>query len=73
MPADTIDRTKVDVHIVNHGSIVTFLPCSQAAKDWIKENVHAENHQWLGANLCVEHRFAEALIEALQAEGLVVA
>ena len=66
-------RDHVDVHIINSGSIVTFYPCSKAAKDWLHENVAAEPFQWFGGNLCVEHRYADDLINALIAEGLSVA
>jgi hypothetical protein len=63
----------VDLHVVNSGSLVGLTPCTQTAKDWVRDNVTAEPWQWLGITLYVEPRFAEHLIEALQADGLTVA
>jgi hypothetical protein len=52
-----------DFHIADHGSIITIAPVSEAARDWIDENVASEPWQWLGGALCVDHRYAGNLIE----------
>jgi hypothetical protein len=64
---------KADVHIIDNGTIVTFYPCSPDARKWLVEHVVAEPYQWFGGNLCVEHHYADDLINALISEGLSVA
>jgi hypothetical protein len=47
-----------DFLIADHGSVVTIAPVSEAARDWIDENVASEPWQWLGGALCIDHRYA---------------
>lgn len=57
-----------DVEVSNHGSLVLFRPRTPGARVWLMENVNRSAH-WSGPQLVVEHRFARALIEGLDAEG----
>lgn len=57
---------------MNHGSVVTFRPVTQAAKDWVEENVHTEGWQWMGSVFAVDHRFVQDLIDGMVAAGLDV-
>ena len=41
----------------------------RTARDWIDENVASEPWQWLGGALCVDHRYAGDLIEAIADDG----
>jgi hypothetical protein len=59
----------MDVEIVNHGSLYGFRPVSQAARDWIAENV-SDDAQWFGGALMVEHRYASDLAEGMAGDGL---
>ena len=59
-----------DFHIADHGSIVTIRPVSEAAREWLDENVDAEPWQWLGGALCVDHRFARDLVDEIAARRL---
>ncbi len=61
-----------DVIVHNGGSIFQFEPLTEAAKDWIEENVQAESWQFMGSSLCVEHRYAGDLAAGMIADGLVV-
>jgi hypothetical protein len=45
-----------DFLIVDHGSIVSIMPITEAALKWIDENVVCEPWQWLGGALCVDRR-----------------
>jgi len=63
---------QVDVYVRNEGTIFTFNPRTDAAKEWIALNV-AEDAQWLGNQLIVEHRYARDLAAGMQEEGLVLA
>ena len=59
------------VEITDHGSVVTFTPLTQEAKDWFAENVASEGWQWLGPALGVDHRFATDLTSGLEDAGLI--
>lgn len=65
--------SSTDVEVRNEGSIVAFDLRSQAAKEWVWENVESEGWQWMGAHtLCVDWRYAEPLVDALRNAGLEV-
>jgi hypothetical protein len=54
------------IEILDHGSIVLFIPLDACAKEWLEDNTDAEPWQWLGGALAVDHRAARALAEAVQ-------
>ena len=68
----TMTGTKLDVEIVNHGSVVAFHLLSQDAKDFVNEFTDADGWQFMGNALCVEWRMAENLTEDMMAHGLEV-
>jgi hypothetical protein len=61
-----------DVQVDNQGTIVAITPLSDAAREWLNENVQAESWQWVGDTLGVEPRYAGPLLEGMQAAGLTV-
>lgn len=61
-----------DFHIADHGSIITIRPVSEAARQWLDENVVAEPWQWLGGALCVDPRCARDLIDEITAAGFEI-
>ena len=63
----------VDIRICNDGSMVGFIPVSDAGKRWLNDNVASEDWQWLGCTLWVDQRFAGDLIEGMVIGGLAVA
>ena len=64
---------KIDVQVENHGTIFLFCLLTTKAKTWVKDNVDAESHNWLGHNLAVEHHYAQDLVEGMINDGLSVA
>jgi virulence-associated protein VagC len=65
---------KIDVEVYNDGSTFVFRPQTEAAKDWVKENVSLEEYQkWAGDSFVMEHRFAEQLADGMREAGLVLA
>lgn len=61
-----------DVLVNNVGTLYTFCPLTLRAKEWIDEYVQ-DDAQWFGHALVVEHRYAWALAQGMQDEGLVLA
>lgn len=62
-----------DVLVVGAGSVWTFTPVSDEAKDWTVDHVQLESYQWLGRDtFVVEHRFAGALVEGYADAGFRV-
>ena len=64
--------TKPDVVTVQHGSIVLLHLHTDAARDWVRDNV-SDEAQYFGAALVVEPRFVAHLVEGMIASGLVIA
>jgi len=62
----------VDVLVQNEGSLFIFWPETQAAKDWVEENVHLESYQLWGHGFVVEPRYAVDLAAGMAEDGLVV-
>lgn len=65
-------KTTPDFIVNDQGSIVMFEPQNDKAKQWLKDQVDAEDWQWLGNNLTVDHRFAGDLNEHLIDDGFVL-
>ena len=53
-------------------SVFQIVPKTNAAKDWIRDNVQYEAYQKLGEALCVEHRYIADLVAGMVEEGLRV-
>jgi hypothetical protein len=60
-----------DVQVINHGSLIGFLPMTQEAKDWIDEKVDPDA-QYLGRQLMVEPRYAGDIVLGMAADGLEI-
>lgn len=63
----------VDLLIRDEGTVVVFRPVSDAARQWIDDNVISEGWQWLGGTLAVDHRYADSIIQGAMLDGLGVA
>ena len=62
---------KLDARFVNNGTICTIYVYTEAAKDWVNENVQTEGWQWMGNGFSGEPRMMLAVAEGMQADGLV--
>lgn len=58
-----------DVEFVNHGSIMLARLNTLAAEEWVAENV-GDDALFFGSSLVVEPRYAEALRDGMQSDGL---
>lgn len=62
----------MDVRFYNQGSLIGIDARTQAAKDWIAENVQADGCMWLGHVLYAEYRYARTIADAMIADGFNV-
>ena len=66
-------KKKIDVNALRSGSCVLFTLNTEAAKEWVNENVPMESWQWTDDNnFVVDSRYAQALIVGMKNEGLEV-
>lgn len=61
----------VDVRITNHGSLYLLNPQTDAARDWLSNNV-SDDANWFGDMLPVEPRYMPDLLAGMRGNGLVV-
>ncbi len=62
---------QLDATFENCGSLWLVRPLTDAAREWIDENVDPDA-QWLGGALAVEHRYVQGILEGMQLDGLEV-
>jgi hypothetical protein len=62
----------MDISVENHGSIFLMRPVTPEGATWLAENI-GEDAMYLGDALAVEPRYAEAIVEGMQDDGLEVA
>jgi hypothetical protein len=60
-----------DATIFNHGSVVTLLPRSDAAREWLSEHI-PEDALWLGPSLAIEPRYVQPIVDGMRDAGLDV-
>ena len=65
-------KTKIDIAIGDHGSIILFTPMNDEAKKWIRDNVQPDA-QWYGNSLAVERRYAANLADGMRIHGFNLA
>ena len=61
-----------DARIENHGSIALLRPLTDAARDWLRDNI-GDEAQYFGTALVIEPRYVEHIVEGATADGLVIA
>lgn len=61
-----------DFKVTDCGSVWTFEPVSEAAKDYSNDSLEIEGWQWVGPAFAVNHRTAQHLIDHLTDEGFVL-
>lgn len=61
-----------DVEVNDQGTIVALTPRTKAGTEWLHTCIQTEPWQWMGASLCVDHRFADDLIAVMRNEDLTV-
>ena len=52
-----------DFEVEDHGSIVMFSLCSEAAREFFRDHVETEPFQWFGGRIAIEKRCVEDLLQ----------
>ena len=61
-----------DVRVENHGTIATITALTEAAREWVAENIECEPWQMFAGSVCAEPRYVQAIIDGMEADGLEV-
>ncbi len=60
-----------DINVINHGSIMIFLPTSDAGREWVSEHIASDAMRWAGG-VVVEPRYIDDIIIGAINDGLEV-
>ncbi len=60
-----------DFTLVNHGSISTLEPRTDAARHWVDEHIPADA-QWWGNGVVIEWRFVDDIVAGIEADELSI-
>ncbi len=63
--------TQADVTVQNEGTIFLFIANTEAAREWIRENVQ-DDATYFAGSLVVEHRYAAELERGMADDGLTL-
>lgn len=69
---NNIAAPEVDLRVENHGSVFLLRPLTDAGRTWIEEHVQYESWQMFGGAISMEPRYAAAIVEGAQNDGLNV-
>ena len=63
---------EIDFLVCPQGSIWTFEPVTERAKEFTGTGLDVQSWQWIGPAFGVDHRLANDLVTALNDEGFVL-
>ena len=66
------DERETDFLVTTHGSVWTFQPLTEIAKNFTGTDLDVQDWQWMGPAFGVDHRVAQQLLSALEDEGFVM-
>jgi hypothetical protein len=59
----------MDIRVDNHGSIVIFVPLTEAGEEWMGEHLPEDAQRW-GGGIVVEPRYALDIVHGAVEDGL---
>lgn len=62
----------MDIHVINHGSVIALRPMTPTANDWIESNLCLESWQWFGGSIVIDPRYAESILDEMANDGLAI-
>ena len=60
----------IDFSLTDHGSIVLLYPHTDAAHDWLADNVEEDGPRWGGAFWVIEPRYMADIVAGMEEAGL---
>lgn len=63
----------MDIRVINHGTIVQFMPLTPAGATFLQHELEHEGWQWMGRTLCVDPRYADGVATLAAEHGLEIA
>ena len=68
------NRTRIDFHLENHGSLFLLRPLNSVAKDWMDEHLPIDNPetQFWGDAIVIEPRYVGPIVDGIIGDGLVL-
>jgi hypothetical protein len=60
-----------DLTFMDHGTIVTMRPDTDAGREWVETNI-PDDAMTFGGAIVIEHRYANAIIDGAANDGLEV-
>ena len=60
----------MDIQLIDEGSVITFMPRSDAGREFLRNEAVSEERHWRGEVFCVDRHLAETLAAAAVADGL---
>lgn len=60
-----------DIFIKNHGTILIFVPATEAGMEWMEQHIDPGAMRWAGG-IVVEPRYAADIVHGAQDDGLEV-
>jgi hypothetical protein len=59
---------QINFTVTDEGTVVFITPVSDVARQWVDENISLEPWAWFGEGFAVDHRYADAILEAMAEE-----
>ena len=75
MPSDQVQRsdrpnvTGADFRIDYHGLMTTITPLTDACREWLKNNIHADEQFWVGDAVATHPSTLDEVVHELVDEG----
>ena len=60
-----------DFHLADHGSVVLLTPRTDAARDWVEDNL-PDDVQMLGNGIAIEGRYVGDILTGIECDGLEI-
>ena len=69
----TQTKNEIDANVENHGSILLLRPLSDAAEQWVNENIgEGSRFQPYWPTVVIEPRYIADILEGMKSDGLVL-
>jgi hypothetical protein len=64
--------TKPDIRVQDEGTIFVLYPLTDAANDWMQDNMHCDSNNFWCDGMVVEHRYVASILRGMVRGGLIL-